>query len=60
MDDRFRDHLGRSPIDAARYGELKMRLAGIHADDPDAYQAAKADFVVSLLEVARRSPTPQR
>jgi GrpB-like predicted nucleotidyltransferase (UPF0157 family) len=46
---RFRDHLRRHPEDAARYGELKPKLAVEHRDDRDAYADGKRSFIEQLL-----------
>ena len=50
---RFRDYLRTHPEDAELYGRLKLRLASEHPDDREAYQAAKASFVVRLVEMLR-------
>ena len=50
---RFRDYLRTHPEDAELYGQLKLRLASEHAEDREAYQAAKASFVVRLVEMLR-------
>lgn len=50
---RFRDYLRTHPEDADLYGQLKLRLASEHAEDREAYQAAKASFVVRLVEMLR-------
>lgn len=44
----FRDYLLDNPEDAGRYGRLKESLAVTHAEDPEAYQAAKADLIAEL------------
>lgn len=41
----FRDRLRADPSLAAEYAALKQRLAAEHADDREAYTAAKAPFV---------------
>lgn len=46
---RFRDALRADPELAARYGELKRRLAAAHGGDRDAYTAAKREFVADAL-----------
>lgn len=48
----LRDHLRRHPERAAAYGRWKVELARAFPDDPDAYGAAKTDFVVALLREA--------
>ena len=51
----FRDHL-RSHAEAAKaYGELKRSLAMRFRDDREAYNAAKREFVESVLRVAEAS-----
>lgn len=49
----FRDFLRAHPERAREYGALKHRLAGAHRDDRDAYTAAKTDFVLETLRLAR-------
>lgn len=50
----FRDYL-REHLDAAReYGDLKIKLSGVHARDRVAYTTAKGDFVRRVTELARR------
>ena len=44
----LRNYLRTHPSDASRYGELKRALAEMHAEDRDAYQAGKADFIEQL------------
>jgi GrpB-like predicted nucleotidyltransferase (UPF0157 family) len=46
----FRDYLRTHPEKAREYAELKKRLAQQFHDDRSRYQAAKADFVDSLIE----------
>jgi GrpB-like predicted nucleotidyltransferase (UPF0157 family) len=50
----FRDALRRDPGLMQRYAALKQALATEHAQDREAYTAAKTDFVSAVL---RRSPT---
>jgi GrpB-like predicted nucleotidyltransferase (UPF0157 family) len=45
-----RDYLRTHPEKAREYAELKKRLAQQFHDDRSKYQAAKADFVDSLIE----------
>jgi GrpB-like predicted nucleotidyltransferase (UPF0157 family) len=45
----FRDWLRAHPDDAARYGELKRRLAAEHRESRALYTEAKAPFVESIL-----------
>jgi GrpB-like predicted nucleotidyltransferase (UPF0157 family) len=42
---RFRDHLRAHPAVAARYCDLKRRLAAEHRGDASAYQAGKTEFI---------------
>jgi GrpB-like predicted nucleotidyltransferase (UPF0157 family) len=46
---RFRNHLRGDPWLAARYAELKRRLAGRHRHDRDAYTNGKTGFVEAVL-----------
>ena len=50
---QFRDHLRRSPTDAAAYGAMKRRLALIHPDDRVAYTIAKTDVIQQITDRAR-------
>ena len=50
----FRDHLLDHPEDAARYGELKRRLAD-EFDDPLAYTRAKTVLIQEMVDRARSS-----
>jgi len=45
----FRDALRGAPGLVQRYAALKQQLAAEHADDREAYTAAKTDFVRSVL-----------
>ena len=49
----FRDHLRRTPADAAAYGAMKRRLALIHPDDRVAYTIAKTDIIQTISDRAR-------
>ena len=49
---RFRDALRSQPLIAARYAELKQRLAAEHRTDREAYTDAKTKFVRSVLRDA--------
>lgn len=49
----FRDYLRAHPDEAARYAQLKYELAERHRADREAYTDAKADFVRSVLALAR-------
>lgn len=46
----LRDHLRRSPSDAAAYGDLKKRLAVEFASDIDGYIRGKTDFILLVLQ----------
>jgi GrpB-like predicted nucleotidyltransferase (UPF0157 family) len=46
---RFRDHLRIHSDAAATYASLKKELAGRFTTDRDAYTAAKADFIRTIL-----------
>jgi GrpB-like predicted nucleotidyltransferase (UPF0157 family) len=48
----FRDQLRRHPQLASEYARVKRRAAEAHADDREAYTAAKADFVARVLRDA--------
>jgi GrpB-like predicted nucleotidyltransferase (UPF0157 family) len=50
----FRDYLRVSPHAAAEYAGLKAALAEEHRHDREAYTDGKGDFVLSILERARR------
>jgi GrpB-like predicted nucleotidyltransferase (UPF0157 family) len=54
----FRDHLLRHPEVAARYGQLKRRLAEEHPTDREAYTDGKAEFIEDVLRDARRTRGP--
>lgn len=49
----FRDALRADPALAQRYATLKQTLAVRHADDREAYTAAKSDFVRTVLAQQR-------
>lgn len=44
----FRDYLIVHPIDADKYSELKIKLAKKFADDRDAYQNGKDEFIKAI------------
>ena len=48
----FRDALRADPVLTAEYAALKRTLADQYADDREAYTAAKADFIRSVLDRA--------
>ena len=50
----FRDYLRFHPDVASEYASLKIRLAGMHRFDRDAYTAAKAPFVQHVIGEALR------
>ncbi|PRX92404.1 GrpB family protein [Allonocardiopsis opalescens] len=56
---RFRDALRRDRRLAQRYADLKRRLAERHGHDREAYTAAKAEFVASVLAEHGRPGTPR-
>lgn len=49
----LRDHLRAHPLDAARYGALKLGLGPLLAEDRDAYLAGKSELIAELLATAR-------
>jgi GrpB-like predicted nucleotidyltransferase (UPF0157 family) len=49
---KFRDYLRNHPDEAARYEALKRKLAAEHRADREAYTAAKADYVESVMRKA--------
>jgi len=49
----LRDHLRAHPAEAARYAELKRKLASQHRDGA-AFQSGKSAFIAEMLERARR------
>lgn len=56
----FRDVLRADPDEARRYEHLKRELAARFPDDREAYTDAKGEFVLSVLEKARKeAPPPQ-
>jgi len=50
----LRDFLRTHPAHAARYGELKRRLAGLLTTDRPAYSEGKAEMISEFLRQARR------
>ena len=48
----FRDWLRTHPEDAARYADLKRRLAAAHPNDPFSYTVAKNAFITDITERA--------
>ena len=52
----FRDFLRIHPETAQEYEDLKRELMARLASDPPAYNAAKASFIQSILQQARRCP----
>lgn len=48
----FRDYLRAHPRDAARYAELKQRLAEQYRHDREGYVAAKGQFIWSIIAAA--------
>jgi len=51
-----RDHLRTHPDDAARYGALKLQLAGQYRDDVAAYTAGKTETILRILASAGFRP----
>jgi GrpB-like predicted nucleotidyltransferase (UPF0157 family) len=51
-----RDHLRTHREDAARYGALKLQLAGQHREDVAAYTAGKTEAILRILAVAGFRP----
>ena len=49
----FRDHLRAHPKDAEAYASLKRRLAFQHADNREAYNSGKNDFIDEILRRAQ-------
>jgi GrpB-like predicted nucleotidyltransferase (UPF0157 family) len=50
----FRDYLRAHPAEAARYAELKWKLASQRVD-PATFQSGKSAFIAETLERARRN-----
>ncbi len=50
----FRDYLRVSPTAAVEYADLKRRLAAVDDRDRPRYRSAKAPFIASTLDAARR------
>lgn len=50
----FRDFLRKHPETARQYEDLKRELMAELASDPPAYNAAKASFIESIVQQARR------
>ena len=59
-DDRLPGLVREHRQDAARYGELKLRLAAEHRDDRARYTEAKAEFIEDVLERCRRGRAKAR
>jgi GrpB-like predicted nucleotidyltransferase (UPF0157 family) len=55
----LRDYLRAHPGEAARYGGLKRRLAGLLATDRAAYADGKTKMITELLRQARAHPPPR-
>ena len=51
----FRDYLREIPDEAARYAELKQRLAEKFSQDREAYTEAKSHFIKTILEKANQA-----
>lgn len=55
----FRDHMRTHPDEAARYESLKRGLATRHPEDSLAYNDAKTEYIMSILEKVRKeTPLP--
>ena len=54
----FRDFLRTHPETARQYEDLKRELMARLASDPPAYNAAKASFIESIVQQARRTTKP--
>jgi GrpB-like predicted nucleotidyltransferase (UPF0157 family) len=54
----FRDALRADPALAQTYADLKRFLAGQHADDREAYTAAKSDFIDAVVNAVAGQPPP--
>lgn len=50
----FRDYLIEHPDAAMEYGNLKMRLSGMHHNERVAYTQAKSDFIRRVTERAKQ------
>lgn len=50
----FRDYVRAHPEAARQYGDLKKKLAITHRQDRLAYNAAKTDFILDHMEIAKR------
>ena len=50
----FRDYLRAHPDVATAYGDLKKRLAATYRNDRLAYNAAKTDFILDIMEIAEK------
>lgn len=50
----FRDHLRRCPEDAARYADLKYRLALEFRNDREAYTDGKSQLIQEILQSAQQ------
>lgn len=51
----FRDHLRQHPTDAARYADLKYRLAQEYRNDRESYTNGKGPLIEEILRAARQS-----
>jgi GrpB-like predicted nucleotidyltransferase (UPF0157 family) len=50
----FRDYLRAHPAEAARYAELKYRLAAQYTHDREGYTEAKSPFIWDVMPRAAR------
>jgi GrpB-like predicted nucleotidyltransferase (UPF0157 family) len=46
---RFREHLGRHPVDVDANSHLKRELAAAYRSDRDGYTEAKSGFIEGVL-----------
>ena len=51
----FRDYMRETPDEAARYAEIKQRLAEKFSQDREAYTEAKSHFIKTILEKANQA-----
>jgi GrpB-like predicted nucleotidyltransferase (UPF0157 family) len=55
----FRDYLRAHPVDAKRYGDLKLALAERFRKDRLAYTEAKTEFIVQMTDRAQKTSRPR-
>jgi len=49
----FRDYMNANPDEAKRYEQLKQRLMEAYPNDRNAYTEGKAEYIQSILQLAR-------